>query len=38
MKKRSERNFAQKLRKTEEEEAQGKIRNFDDFMHEVDNR
>lgn len=30
--------FAQKLRKAEEEEAKGKMRNFDDFMHEVDNR
>ena len=30
--------FAQKLRKAEEEETHGKMRNFDDFMHEVDNR
>lgn len=30
--------FAQKLRIAEVEEANGKMRNFNDFMHELDNR
>lgn len=30
--------FAQKLRLAEEQETAGQMRNFDDFMREVDNR
>ena len=33
-----ERIFAQKLRFSEEEEARGKMRDFDDFMDDVDKR